>query len=209
MIKAISSLNTNIRKSNETSFGGSAETSYVNSNEYIKDEFVKNIEDEKKSIITWANDRIGKLNSILEAIAQNDEMPRSEKPMIAAADFHTERAKNVLDELERAGIHISDIKNEGPATYGGFTGGQKNVLNNRVNDASNLTAEQKKDFQDKINRSYYEDNQQSFGQGNITDPYTPDETIETPGADNDSCEECGSDDSDCSDCASDTADCVS
>ena len=212
MISPIIASNINMAHTKNISFSGQSDTNstyYKNFNETIKDEFVKNIEDEKEAVITWANDRIEKLNSILNAIAKNDEMPKAEKPKIAAADFHTDRAREVLKELDNSHVKVSDIKYEGPSTAGGFTGNQKNVLHDRVDDATNLTETEKQDLHDKINRSYYEDNQQSFGQGDITDPYTPDDTIDIPDTDTDSCEGCDSGCGDECDCLSDTADCIS
>lgn len=212
MINAISSSNTSIYKNMKISFKGKSDVNYRNSNKNTKDEFIKNIEQEKVSVANWASNRIKKLDNILKAISEKDEMPKSEKARLAAADFHNDRMREALNSLESAGIKTSDCKE--PSYYGGLTGNDKNILNNRVDSASNLSDAQKRDLHDKINRSYYEDSQQSFGQGDVTDPYTPDssDTYIPDGGDGDSCDSGDSDcDSDCdgAECLSDTADCIS
>lgn len=170
------------------------------------DEFIKNVEKERDSVISWANKRIDKLNKILEIAKNDDELPKTDKAKIAAYDGidinDLNKSKSLLNnphvpqdmktKIENAIKDAEKLKNETTDAYS-CTGSQQLKAVNK--EAENAAISHKGSMD------------------NDLDPYTPDpDSTDVPDTDGDSCDGSDSDcDSGCddSDCLSDTADCIS
>lgn len=203
MISPIIASNVNTVNTKNISFSGKSRTNsmdYKNFNETVKDEFVKNIEDEKESVIEWANDRLEKLNSILDAIAQNDEMPKSEKPKVAATAWDDELMRKAEELKNNSDISLSDKSRLERAIEYART--HKNP------ETDNLPGTAVNDLNSAIDNAKRNISSKGHLDDSTLDPYTPDEPTDLPDADTDSCDGCDSG-SDESDCVSDTADCIS
>ncbi len=206
MILPIITSNINTTYTKNISFSGKYCTNsmdYKNFNETVKDEFVKNIEEEKKSVITWANDRIEKLNSILDAIAKNDEMPKSEKPKVAATAWDNELIRKAEELKNNSKISPSDRYDLEKAIEYART--HKNP------ETDNLPGTAVNDLNAAIDNAQKSSNISTKGHiDSDLDEYVPDETTDIPAdADTDSCDGCDSGCGDECDCLSDTADCIS
>lgn len=158
------------------------------------DEFIKNVEQERDSIIKWANKRIDKLNAILEIAKNDDELPKADKAKIAATagdDIRLAKAKELLNNPnipQHDKTHLQEAvdyaqKTRHPDT-GHLTGTGAQSLEN-----ANRSAEQHISYK---------------GSPDDTGAYVPDDTTDLPDEGDGSCDS-GDCDSDCDSDAGDLA----
>lgn len=207
MIKAIISSHTNANLKKVNNNENNKEVSFKRNDgmsQPSNDEFIKNVEQERDSIIKWANKRIDKLNAILKIAKNDDELPKTDKAKIAATagdEILKNKAKELLSnpnvsvaDKSRIKADLDYMEKTKNVETGHASGTATQNLNSSVDSAHNNISHK----------------------GNLDndlDPYTPDhEPTNVPDGDGDSCDGSDSDsDSGCdeSDCLSDTADCIS